>query len=194
MVQDSYAKYVSSASASSNISIAGWAFKVNNQDVLSNNNFSNTIVPIFSNNSYVKYGYIAPNSEGYFDIRIDSTYVDVTYSETITLSLANSNTVTDLKITGYSLNSGSVVQFGNNNTVITSNHALNEQNTINTYRVYVKWLEGTGETMDNEDDTDASQDGVAAINVTIDFLQTTAAPSSQPAVPSPSSMPESSEP
>lgn len=173
MIQNSYAKYVSSAEASSNFTIAKWAFKVNDQDVLTNSDFSNTITPVFPGNSYVGQGYIAPNSEGYFDIEIDSTDVDVTFDETITLALDDDNTVTDLQITKYQLNGGQAINFSNNNTVITTSHSLNEQNTVNTYRIYVKWLEGNNETMDNEDDTLASKNGVAAVSITINFIQTT---------------------
>ena len=184
MVQDSYAKYVSSATASSNMTIARWAFLVNDQDVLSNSDFSSTIVPVFPGNSYVATGYIAPDAEGYFEIEIDSSDVDVSFIETITLSLSSTNTVTDLEVYGYSLNGGSIVYFNNDPTVITSNHALHEQNTLNTYTIYVRWKEGTGELMDNEDDTDATLHGVAAVDINVNFLQTVPAPSSQPAAPS----------
>ena len=75
-------------------------------------------------------------------------------------------------ITGYQLNNGNLVTFSNNN-VITTNHALNEQNTVNTYRIFVKWIDGTGETMNNADDTSASSNGVASVDITINFIQTT---------------------
>ena len=128
--------------------------------------------------------------EGYFELEIDSTDVDVTFKESITLSLANDNTVDDLQIVGYSLNGGSIVYFNNGPTTITTNHTLNEQNTVNTYTIYVKWLEGNGETMDNEDDTAASSDGVAKVSVSINFLQTITSPSSSSTPePEPSSQP-----
>ena len=183
MIQDSYAKYVSSASASSDMTIARWSFLVNDQDVLSESDFSETILPQFPGNAYVASGVIAPHAEGYFEIEIDSSDVDVAFTETITLSLSDDNTVSDLSITGYSLNGGNPVDFGNNSTVITTNHALNEQNTVNTYRIFVKWLDGNGETMDNDDDTAASSSGVAAVDVNINFIQTAPQPA-QPSQPS----------
>jgi len=171
MIQDSYAKYVSSASASSNMTIARWAFNVNSQDVLSNSDFSSTITPVFPGNNYVAAGYIAPNAEGYFEIEINSSNVDVSFQETITLSLANDNTVSDMVITGYTLNGGTLIEL-NNSMSITTNHALNEQNTVNTYRIFVKWLDGTGENMNNAADTAASSSGTAKVNVNINFIQT----------------------
>ncbi len=178
MIQDSYAKYVSSANATGNFAIARWAFLVNDQDVLSQNDFSNTIVPVFPGNTYVAEGYIAPNSEGHFEIEIDASDVDVSYQETITLSLANNNTVSDLRITGYALEDSGIITF-NGPTTITTNHSLNEQDKTYTYHIYVKWFEGTGETMNNAADTQASANGVAAVRVSVNFLQT-AAPATPP--------------
>jgi hypothetical protein len=175
MIQDSYAKYVSSAGATSDLTIAKWAFTVNNQDVLTNSDFSSTITPTFPGSTYIATGYIAPSSEGYFEIEIDSSNVDVTFRETIGLELADTNTVTDLEITGYSLNGGNVVSLSGNNPTIVTEHSLNEQNTVNTYTIYVRWKEGTGETMNNAADTQAAKNGVASVAITIDFLQTTSA-------------------
>ena len=58
LVQDTYAKYVSSADANGDFTIARWAFKVNDQDIISNQNFSNTIVPVFDSNENIKNGVI----------------------------------------------------------------------------------------------------------------------------------------
>ena len=172
MIQNSYAKYVSSADATSDFTIAKWAFTVNSQDVLTNSDFSNTIVPYFPGSNYINQGYIAPGAEGYIEIEIDSSNVDVTYSETITVDLGDDNTVTDLEFFKYKINNGSFVTVQQNQNSITTSHALNEVNTVNTYYLYFRWKEGSGETMDNDDDTQASKNGTASVAVTIDFLQT----------------------
>ena len=170
LIQDTYAKYVSSADATSNFTIARWAFSVNNQDVIANSDFSNTIVPVLDTNANISAGVIAPTSTGYFDVVIDSSNVGVAFDETITLSLNEDNTVTDLVFTGYKKNNDPVVTFTNASEITTS-HQLNEATTINTYRFYIAWQDGTGETMDNADDTDASANGTAAIDVNINFVQ-----------------------
>ena len=54
LIQDTYAKYVSSADANSNFTIARWAFTVNNQDIITNNDFSTTIVPVIDANSNIR--------------------------------------------------------------------------------------------------------------------------------------------
>ena len=54
LIQTTYAKYVSSAGANSNINIARWSITINNQDVIQNSNFTNSLSPVFNNNQYIK--------------------------------------------------------------------------------------------------------------------------------------------
>ncbi len=186
LVQDTYAKYVSSADATTNFTIARWAFTVNNQDIVASNNFSSTITPVFDQNVNIGSNVIAPTSTGHFDVVIDSSNVGVAFDETITLSNASNNTVTDLVFTGYKKNNGQIINFENNQTTITETHPLGEQNSINTYTFYIEWKDGTGETMNNAADTQAAIDGVAAVHVVIDFIQK----ASQPASPTPTPDPD----
>lgn len=169
MIQDSYAKYVSSASASGNFNVARWNFKVNTQDVISKNDFTSVIEPVFTGNENIKDGVIAPTSKGYFDITIDATSVDVSYTEKITLSLNDTNSVTDLKISGYQLNDGTLTEIEGN--TITVSHSLSDSKKTNTYRIYVEWVDGDGETMDNSADTNASKSGTASVKVELSFIQ-----------------------
>lgn len=170
MVEDTYAKYISSSDAVKNFTIARWSFLVNNQDILNNNNFSNTIIPTFDANPNIASGVIAPTSTGYFDVTINSANVDVAFDEIITLSQGDNNTVSDLVFTGYKKNNDSIVSF-TNSTVITTTHQKNEQNKINTYRFYIEWKDGNGETLDNFDDANESKNGIASVKVNIQFVQ-----------------------
>lgn len=170
MVQDTYAKYISSADATGDLTIARWAFLVNNQDVLDNNDFSTTITPIFDPNTNIASGVIAPTSTGYFDIVIDYSDVGVSFDEVITLSLSEDNTISDLKFTGYKKNNDPIVSF-TNNTEITATHILTEQTRTERYRVYIEWFDGAGEELNNAQDTDASIDGIASVDVNIQFIQ-----------------------
>jgi len=172
MIQDSYAKYISSTDAESNLTIASWSFLVNNQDVINNSNFSNTITPVLDQNNNIMSGKIAPTSTGYIDVTIDSSNVEVAFNEQISLSTGASNTVDDLIFTGYKLNNGQTIAFTNNtNPTITVNHNINEQLTVNTYRFFIEWNDGPNSTMDNSDDVDAATSGVANIEVNINFIQ-----------------------
>ena len=68
LVQDTYAKYVTSTDATADFTIARWNILINDQDILQNSNFSDTIEPVFSGTSYIKDGIVAPTAEGHFDI------------------------------------------------------------------------------------------------------------------------------
>ena len=169
-IQESYAKYISSASAVSNFSIAQWTFMVNDQDVLNTSDFSSTIVPVIDSNSNIKEGVIAPTSTGHFDVNIDFTNVDVAFKEEISLASLDSNSIEDLVITGYSLNGGSVVTIDPSDSIIV-NHSLTDTVKTDNYRFYVEWIDGTGETMDNDADTEASSEGIAKVKVNLNFIQ-----------------------
>ena len=169
-IQESYAKYISSASAISNFSIANWTFMVNDQDVLNQSDFSTTIVPVIDSNSNIKAGVIAPTSTGYFDINIDYSDVDVAFTENISISYLEDNCVSDLVIVGYKLNNGELISV-NAGDVISINHAINETTTTDNYRFYVQWIDGSGETMNNDDDTEAASEGVAKLKVNLNFIQ-----------------------
>lgn len=169
VIQNTYAKYISKATANSNFTIASWNFKVNNQDINANSNFSNVIVPVFENNPNIKDNVIAPTSEGYFDINIDHSNVDVSFTEKINLNLSEANTVSDLKITGYAINDGSIIEFNGNE--ISTDCLLSDNVKINKYRIYVTWIDGEGQTMQNKDDTEATKNGNASISVSLSFIQ-----------------------
>lgn len=172
MMQDSFAKYVSTAEANGNFTIARWSFMVNQQDVLNNSDFSTTIIPTFDADQNIAAGVIAPTSTGYFDVTIDSTNVGVAYDEEISLSNGTNSTVTDLIFTGYKLNNGNTIAFQNStNPSFTISHSLNEQNRVNTYRFFIEWRDGQGENMNNSADTQASKNGSAAVKINLRFIQ-----------------------
>jgi hypothetical protein len=169
-IQESYAKYISSASASSNFTIAQWTFKVNDQDVLADSDFSSTIVPVIDTNSNIKEGIIAPTSTGHFDVIVDYSEVGVSFDETISVSYPDDSSVTDLVLTGYTLNGGPLVSIDAGDE-ITLTHLLGSATSQDTFRFFVQWIDGTGETMDNDADTAASKDETTSLNVNINFIQ-----------------------
>ena len=171
LIQDSYAKYLTDAKANTNITIARWSILVNDEDITNNGNFSNTIEPVFTGNSNAASGILAPLSEGYFDIVLDYTNVDVAFDQEISLSHALDNTITDLMITKYNINAGNNVAVNATSTTISKTVLLSEVNRIETYRIYVKWIDGDGETMDNAADTLATKNGKASIKIDISFIQ-----------------------
>lgn len=170
LVQDTYAKYTSSANANTNITISRWNILVNNQDIKNNSNFTNTIKPVFEDNKNIATGVIAPTSKGYFDIIIDGTKTDVSFQYNINLALSNLNTVSDLKLTNYKVNDDDTLHQIENN-VISNQVLYDSDNKIIKYRIFVEWIDGDAETMNNEADTEAAINGIAAYDIAINVIQ-----------------------
>jgi hypothetical protein len=167
-MQETYAKYISSASANANLTIARWNILVNNQDIVNNSNFTDTIVPTFAGTSNIRSGVIAPTAEGYFDITINGDNTDVSFSYSVTVSNANSNTVDDLIITKYVIDN---VEYQYNG-AITNSILLNAVNRSVSIRFYVKWNDDVAtQTMDNDADTAETVNGVAAVRVDVNVIQ-----------------------
>ena len=170
LVQDTYAKYTSSANANTNITISRWNILVNDQDIKNNSNFTNTIKPVFEDNENIATGVIAPTSKGYFDIIIDGTKTDVSFQYNINLALSSLNTVSDLKLTNYKVNDDDTLHQIENN-VISNQILYDSDNKIIKYRIFVEWIDGETETMNNEEDTEAAINGIAAYDIAINVIQ-----------------------
>ncbi len=168
-LQDTYAKYTSGINETTDISIARWRILVNDFDIRSNSTTENLITPVFSGNSNIASGVIAPTAEGYFDVVIDATGTDLSFAYTISVSNSDDSPVSDIKVTNCTLN-GTTIPFVDD--VITGNISLTDQR-VNTIRVYIEWFDGTGENMDNAEDTSTTMldDSVAKINVNANFTQ-----------------------
>ena len=168
-LQDTYAKYTSAVNETTDISIARWRILVNDFDIRSNSTTENLITPVFSGNSNIASGVIAPTAEGYFDVVIDATGTDLSFAYTISVSNSDDSPVSDIRVTNCTLN-GTTIPFVDD--VITGNISLTDQR-VNTIRVYIEWFDGTGENMDNAEDTSTTMldDSVAKINVNANFTQ-----------------------
>lgn len=172
-IQQTYAKYIDVKEGNTDFTIAKWKILVNNQDITDSSTMSSLINPVYIKNDNIKDGVIAPGSEGYFDIEIDSTNTEVSFTYTITLSNTDENNIKDLKITGYSQNGSAIIPLDNQINSITDTVYYTNQNKLDTIRIYFTWLDGNGETMDNTSDTNASISGESAkLKVNMAFIQT----------------------
>ena len=106
----SMAKYQSTVSPTTIGTIARWDLKINNQDINSGNILSNilTLVPDTSVN--VAAGKMAPGYGGYFDIEIDPSDTEVSFSYAIAINQAT--LPTDVQIVGYKRNSTDTTSTG----------------------------------------------------------------------------------
>ncbi|MCL2859292.1 MAG: hypothetical protein FWF46_01710 [Oscillospiraceae bacterium] len=177
-IVQTYAKYATSISGSSDINIAKWDIIVNDENIKTNSNLTNVISPVFPGNSNIASNVIAPTAEGYFDLAFDFSQVDVSFDYNISISVNSNSSVTDLVATGYSVDDGLTQPFDSSQTI--SNHVnySDDHSAPVNIRVYIKWEDGTGAMMNNTDDTlatlpDASSQARPAIfDVTVSFTQT----------------------
>ena len=171
-IQDSFAKYLTSASETANMNIARWKIIVNNKDIRDNSSSSAIISPVFLGNDNVAGDIIAPGSEGYFDLIIDANAADVSFKYKIDITTDENSAVKDIIAVKYKINNGEEILFtGGNQTIEKSVLHSDNTNVIN-IRVYIKWNDGDGSEMDNIADTAATQNKVGAIlKVNMNFTQ-----------------------
>lgn len=168
-LQDTYAKYTSSVNETTDISIARWRILVNNFDVRSSSTTSNLITPVFAGNTNIASGVIAPTATGYFEIIIDASGTDLSFNYTIDIANSEDSIVNDVRVTGCTMNGNPLTVV---NGQVTGTVRLSDQR-VNRMVVYIEWLDGDGETMDNADDTNTTMaaESVAKISVNANFIQ-----------------------
>ena len=173
LIQDTYAKYITTTNESANMTIARWRILVNNKDIRENSTTMATITPVFEGNDNISSGIIAPTSEGYFDLIIDATEADVSFKYKIEISSSSSSPVKDLVATKYKIDDNEEVTLTKDNQVI-ENTVLHKDNTkpIN-IRVYIIWDDSENSTMDKYEDTEATkkEDRLAKMDVKLSFIQ-----------------------
>ena len=158
IIVDTYAKYMTSAKQITNIPIARWSIKVNNVSIKSNENLSSVISPVFPGTEHIASGIIAPTAEGYFDLDFDFTDADVSFSYAISVAPNVNSSVTDLIVTGYSVDDGETISFDSStDSSITDNIYYTSGIHSRKIRVFMKWNDDTtSATMDNSADTAAT--------------------------------------
>ena len=168
-LQDTYAKYTSAVNETTDISIARWRILVNNFDIRSNSSTNNLITPVFAGNANIASGVIAPTATGYFDIVVDATGTDLSFNYNINVSNSIDSPVNDIIVTNCTLNNNPITV---NNGVISGTINLSDQR-VNTFRVYIEWIDGAGENMDNAADTLTTtlEESVAKVSVVANFTQ-----------------------
>lgn len=174
LTQTSLARYRKQANATINVNIAEWNILVNNETINNKTTLTQSIVPSFSGNEYIKDSVIAPGSTGYCDIIINAKNVDVDFTYEIKAIIPEESDVPDLKITGYTIEPSETntteIPY-DENTKITGNIEKNSENY--TIRLYIKWEEENG-TMNNIQDTQAAiNNGKALITANLKFYQRT---------------------
>ena len=171
-IQDSFAKYLTSASETANMNIARWKIIVNNKDIRDNSSSSAIISPVFLGNDNVAGDIIAPGSEGYFDLIIDANAADVSFKYKIDITTDENSAVKDIIAVKYKINNGEEILFTGGNQTIEKSVLHSDNTDVINIRVYIKWNDGDSSEMDNSADTAATQNEVGAIlKVNMNFTQ-----------------------
>ena len=168
-----YAKYLTSSTRKTNLTIAKWNIIVNKKSIKNNSDISSEIVPVFEGNDNISAGIIAPTATGYFDLDFDFKDADVSFKYEINVSAAENSSVKDLVVTGYSVDDGETISFETFDQAISDTILLNSDIKQRKIRVYILWNDDAEtETMSNEDDTaSAISDTPALLSVNISFTQ-----------------------
>ena len=168
---DTYAKYISSATSTTSTSIARWKILVNNDDITLGSTSTSLITPEFPGNNDINSNVLAPNAEGYFDLVIDASNVDVSFKYTITVAVNAGSAVQELVATKYVINGGEETPFESGSQTISESVAFQNRLDPIYIRVYIKWDDSL-DIMNNSADTDTTvgnQSGM--LDVTIHTIQ-----------------------
>ena len=170
-INETYAKYNTSLEGKTNMSVARWHILINNQDVRNNSSTSTELTPTFLGTEHIAPDVIAPTSEGYVDLIIDSSQVDVSFSYRITPDVDATSSVTDLIVTSYTVNGGDKIAISNGQSITDNIYKADNVN-LTTIRLYVKWDDSSDSKMTNEEDTNASfSNEQAKLKLNIQFIQ-----------------------
>ena len=173
-IKQTYSKYTESKEGDVEFTVASWKILLNDDDISSGGELSSLINPVYDANNNIESGVIAPTSSGYFDLEIDATDTQVSFTYNISISSSVQSDITDLVITGYKIGNGQITHVQNNINNLTNTVAHNAPNKTIQIRIYFKWIEGESESeqMDNSTDTAAAiAGGTGKINVSATFTQ-----------------------
>lgn len=174
LFQASYAKYRKKINGNIKATVAGWNIKVNTETISGKKELTNDIVPVFLGDDNTKAGVIAPGATGYFDLTIDASLSDVSFTYKINTTVASDSAVIDLVATSYIVNpsaTNTTTTAYDDATGITGTIAHNTASTV--IRVYIKWDDSATNQMSNAVDTDVAIDenSKALMKTTIVFTQ-----------------------
>lgn len=155
MVESTYAKYASKTTTTAKMNVARWDIIVNGEYVKDSQTLTASITPEYIDNPNVAPGVIAPGSVGYFDITIDPSDTDVSFSYDINIEPAETSSVADLKLLKYYIDDESnTVDIINNISNVHGEITLNNK-VSQTVRVFIIWDDDAAtESMNNISDTE----------------------------------------
>lgn len=156
IMSNTYSRYVTDTTGDVEMVFAKWQILVNNEDITQSNSSSIEITPTILANENVAENKLAPTSEGYYDIVIDPSNVDVSFNYKISI---NDSEMKDLIIDKYAIiNEDSDlenIEYYNidNNEISNIFNIKNDEFKPFTVRVHFNWYDGEDNELSDEDDT-----------------------------------------
>ena len=162
----SYAKYFTRLNESIGSTIKRWDIKINNETIRNKTTLENNIIATFPNvNGNTKANKIAPGIEGYFDITIDYSGVDVDFTYTLNIE---GDAVADIKLSKLEVDGVQV----DASQGVSGDIIINGTDATKTIRAYVKWIDdATNELDDDEYTIIAIENDAVDFDVQISFVQ-----------------------
>lgn len=103
-INTTYAKYYEQLKT--NYELAGikrWKVKINNIDIYEEKNLNEILQPYIIENENAKENILVPGSEGYFEIEIDYTEVDLVFTANFTIEQITEPMLQDFELYGYTV-------------------------------------------------------------------------------------------
>ena len=151
LIQSTLAKYRKKVDQDIGISLAKWNIKLNDESIANKSTISGNVTPVFDKSDYVADNVVAPGVQGYFDIDIDATEVDVTFTYKLNVTTNEEETYPDIVAYEYSVNGEENKQPYDKEQGITGTIQHNTDST--SIRVYIKWDDSETSSMTNPEDT-----------------------------------------
>lgn len=130
--------------------VAKWKLKVNDEDVTKSTTLANKVKINFFENQYVAANQVAPGSEGYFDLNIDSTENEVGITYTIKIDQSQIADLAGFELVGYQKDDGidenltAIPETGyskiTNGVINGTSLIINNRGQETKYRIFVKWV------------------------------------------------------
>lgn len=153
-IRTTYARYVTSLTATSYVELGRWLILVNNQNIIENSDISDIITPVFSADSeYITEGKIVPTSTGHVEITIDYEEVTVPFKYEISYEYDAATILEDFNFTSYSINGGEEVSVESTGGILTDTIYPDESVRTQTLKLNLAWKDGEGEKLNDAEDT-----------------------------------------
>ena len=157
-IQRTYARYFEKVDTTYDTHIKRWLIKVNDHTIHEESSLTEVMQPIFVENENMNSNNtLVPGREGYFEMLIDYTYVDVAFRYDFSIEQLNTTKLTDFEIYGYEVIDGDTSTITETNTIT---GVIDPDTDVNSagekkreIRVLFRWNDGNQNTMNNKEDT-----------------------------------------